>query len=360
MIMLKVFRRSSLVAVAIGISLLVGNVAPTHADDQVATCTLGVDCETGNFGLPLEVIAENPTPNVTAIQPDDNSLYDRRYRRVNGAVTVHDAPNGTPIETIDTGFNFVTLGAEQDGWSQIGANKWVPSSTLTNDVSLSRFAGVRLPETPLPYTVAWMLVHVYPSQYPGGSPTESNPLYYRYSVVYIYDTVIVDGWRWYQIGVDQWVKQTQVAKILPVERFDEIDTQRWFSVDLYEQVLIAYDGNQPTYATLVSSGMSEWLTNEGLFHVYVRYPRTVMTGAFNQPDFYFLQEVPWTMYFDNDIALHGAYWHDGFGFRRSHGCVNLSVTDAKLMYEWAAPEFDFSTPEDTGPAVYVYSSGDYR
>jgi len=46
-------------------------------------------------------------------------------------------------------------------------------------------------------------------------------------------------------------------------------------------------------------------------------------------DFYSLEEVPWTMFFDEGRALHGAYWHDSFGYRRSHSCVNLSITDAK-------------------------------
>jgi lipoprotein-anchoring transpeptidase ErfK/SrfK len=139
-----------------------------------------------------------------------------------------------------------------------------------------------------------------------------------------------------------------------------VDTNRWVSVDLYEQVMIAYEGTQPVYASLVSSGLNEWPTNEGLFHVYVRYPRTIMSGAEGQPDFYYLEEVPWTMYFDGDIALHGAYWHDGFGYRRSHGCVNLSITDAYWLYQWASSEFDLTVPADTGPAVYVYSSGEYR
>jgi lipoprotein-anchoring transpeptidase ErfK/SrfK len=66
------------------------------------------------------------------------------------------------------------------------------------------------------------------------------------------------------------------------------------------------------------------------------------------------------MYFDDEIALHGAYWHDGFGFRRSHGCVNMSVTDAHWLYEWAEVELDFTVSNDLGAAVYVYSSGDYQ
>jgi len=327
---------------------------------DIPSCLVGSTCESQSFGLTQAELAAYPAPNVTQVYADQSVLYDRRYRRVNGPIDLHEAPNGPVAAQLGQGFNFVTITQEVDGWAQTAPDRWTRADALTNDVTVSTFAGFYLPETPLEYPVAWLLVNVQPSKTPGGEPSGSNPLRYRYTVVNLYATVIVDGWRWYQIGDAEWVKQTQVAKVLPVERFEAIDTERWFSIDLYEQVVIAYEGEKPVYATLVSSGMEAWSTNEGLFHVYIRYPRTVMTGAYGQPDFYYLEEVPWTMYFDDDIALHGAYWHDGFGYRRSHGCVNLSITDAKLLYEWAAPEFDTSVPDDTGPAVYVYSSGDYR
>jgi hypothetical protein len=53
---------------------------------------------------------------------------------------------------------------------------------------------------------------------------------------------------------------------------------------------------------------------------------------------YSVADVPWTMYYDRDFALHTAYWHDGFGSPRSHGCVNLSPRDARLLYHWSSPD----------------------
>ncbi|MDX1995168.1 MAG: L,D-transpeptidase [bacterium] len=311
-------------------------------------------------GISAEEIAEYPEPNVEQIYASDELLLDRVYRRVNGAVDIHDAPNGTLLSTLGTGFNFVTVLQESNGWSEISPGHWVRSEALTSDVPISRFAGVLLPEEPLPYPMAWTLVNVYPSLVPGGDPSETNELLLRYSKVNIYDSVEVGGWRWYQVGVDQWIQQTQLAKVIPVERPAEIDTERWISVDLYEQVAIAYEGETPVFATLVASGLPQWSTNEGLFHIYVRYPRTIMSGSEGLPDFYYLEEVPWTMYFDDDIALHGAYWHDGFGYRRSHGCVNMTITDAHWLYNWSSEEFDFTVSNDTGAAVLVYSSDTYR
>ncbi|GAB4518884.1 MAG: hypothetical protein OHK0046_27100 [Anaerolineae bacterium] len=311
-------------------------------------------------GLTEDVIMENPKPNVVQLRVAEDLINDRVYRRVNGAVDIFDAPNGNYKSTLDAGFNFVTVRQFVDGWAEISEGNWVRAEALTEDVSKSPFAGVLLPEEGLVYPMAWILVNVYPSLVPGGDPSEENELLLRYTKVNIFDSVDLEGWRWYQVGVNQWVHQTLVSKVLPIERPEDVDTERWVSVDLYEQVAIAYEGETPVFATLVSSGLPEWSTNEGLFNIYVRYERTIMSGANGQPDFYYLEEVPWTMYFDNDIALHGAYWHDGFGYRRSHGCVNMSITDANWLYGWTSAEFDFEQPDDLGAAVYVYSSDTYR
>ena len=330
-----------------------------HAED-VQMCSVGVDCETGDFGLSADDIAAFPAPSVTLLQPDNEIIFDRRYRRVNGAADLFDAPNGNVVDTLGSGFNFVTVTNEDGGWARTSNGKWLKSEVLTDQVATSRYSGVLLPEEGLKYPVAWLLVHLHPALTPGGEFTDSNPLLLRYTLVNIYSSVSVDGWEWYQIGDNQWVKQVQVAMIKPIEMPEGVNTERWVSVDLYEQVLVAYEGTRPVFSTLVSSGLGDWPTNEGLFNIYVRFPRTVMAGAYGKPDFYYLQEVPWTMYFDDDIALHGAYWHDGFGYRRSHGCVNLSVMDAKWLFDWSSPEFDFSVPDDVGPSVFVYSSGTYR
>ena len=78
----------------------------------------------------------------------------------------------------------------------------------------------------------------------------------------------------------------------------------------------------------------------------------------NDPtDYYYLDNVPWTMYFDKARALHGAYWRTRFGYPQSHGCVNLSVGDAHWLFNWAH-EGDYVYVHDssgltpTDPALY--------
>lgn len=317
--------------------------------------------ETEAVGVPADVIEAYPTPDVSPLAINDSHLYDRVYRNVSGSLQLYDAPGGNLVEDLGTGFNYVTLsGAMTQGdWTQIAADRWIPTAHISEDVAISRFAGVRLPDEGLPYTMAWTLRHLRPAKTPGGEPAQDNPFLYRYTRVSIYSTVVIEGHNWYQIGVDQWVHQFNVAKILPVSRPEGITTEKWVSVDLYEQVLIAYEGETPVMATLISSGLPQWSTNEGIFNVYLRYERTLMSGAYGQPDFYYLEEVPWTMYFDGDIALHGTFWHDGFGYRQSHGCVNMSITDARWVYEWSSDVRDFTEDDPSDLGVYVYSSGEY-
>jgi hypothetical protein len=309
------------------------------------------------YGIPESEILAYPVPAVQPLMPDVALLQDRVYQRVNNAIEVYDAPNGNPAATLAAGFNFVTTLRVQDGWVEINPGQWARQENL-GGATISQFAGVLLNE-PLRYPMAWALVNVRPSRTPGANALEEDDRILRYTRLNLYDSVEVEGWTWYQVGPQQWVHQTTIGKVLPVERPPMVDTFRWISVDLYEQVGIAYEGSTPVFTTLVSSGLSEWPTNEGLFHIYARYERTTMSGAEGKPDFYYLEEVPWTMYFDDDIALHGTYWHDGFGYRHSHGCVNLSITDAEWLYRWTAQEDDWITQRDLGTAVYVYSSGQY-
>lgn len=311
------------------------------------------------IGADAAEILAYPTPDVVPLLPNETALYDRLYQRVTAPTDIYDAPGGAVTGGLAAGFNFVTSMGVSGDYTLVNDSQWLPTALL-QAVLPSRYAGVLLPDTPLPYPMAWVLVNAVPSRAPGEEPQSGDLPLLRYTRVNLYDHITIGDWVWYQVGVDQWLHQTQIARVLPVERTPEIDTERWVSVDLYEQVAIAYEGEQPVFATLVSSGLADWPTREGLFHVYVRYPRTRMSGAEGQADFYYLEEVPWTMYFDGDIGLHGTYWHDGFGYRHSHGCVNLSITDSQWLYEWASPEFDFTIPGDTGIAVLVYSSGEYR
>jgi lipoprotein-anchoring transpeptidase ErfK/SrfK len=110
--------------------------------------------------------------------------------------------------------------------------------------------------------------------------------------------------------------------------------ERWINVNLTTQTLVAYEGDNPVFTTLVSSGLFQWPTVTGQYRTYMKYESQTMNGYLLGYDYY-LTDVPYVMYFFEDYAIHGAYWHNNFGTPMSHGCVNVSPTDAGWLFNWA-------------------------
>ena len=115
-------------------------------------------------------------------------------------------------------------------------------------------------------------------------------------------------------------------------------TAKWVHVDLGEQTLVAYEGDKPVYATVISSGKKGYEPPSGLFKVQQKYISTTMNATDPIDGFYEVEEVPWTLYYHGGYALHGAYWHTDFGKVRSHGCTNIAPVDARWVYYWSEPE----------------------
>lgn len=108
--------------------------------------------------------------------------------------------------------------------------------------------------------------------------------------------------------------------------------EKWIQVDVTNQEVTAWEGNVPVYRFATSTGLEETPTILGEHRIYWKLESTLMTGAG-----YYLPDVPYTMYFHTDYALHGAYWHTNFGQPMSRGCVNLSIDNAKALFAWADP-----------------------
>jgi hypothetical protein len=302
--------------------------------------------------LAAEMVA-HPRPELSPIPVDEKMLYGRAYRKVLHATDVYGVPNGTVVGHIDPGLNFVSAGRAVNGWVQIGRDRWVPQDAVGPiNNTVSKFSGVALGNGFLPHAFGWIVTTTQPSRTPGVKAEKDTPQIKRYTLVYLFAVKTIDSWDWYMIGPDQWVQETQIARLRPARRPNGV-SGKWFAVDLYEQTLTAYEDDNPIFATLVSSGLPRWPTQEGLLKIWDRQRFVTMTGGSGQPDFYNLPAVPWALYFyKHEQSIHGAYWHDGFGFRRSHGCVNLSLTDAQWAFDWSKDAPD--------AYAYIYHSGEYR
>lgn len=169
-----------------------------------------------------------------------------------------------------------------------------------------------------------------------------------------------DG-RFVRVNDTAWVPRGDVRMAAVTEPPDGTGTdEKWFDVDLDTQILVAYEGVRPVYATLVSTGKYGHWTPTLIARVQAKHESTPMTS--DKGDVYSVADVPWTMFYDGHYALHTSYWHNGFGGPRSHGCINLAPRDARLLYQWSSPDVPpgwtsvYGTEQHPGSLVRVHAA----
>ncbi len=296
---------------------------------------------------------ESPLP----VTKPDRSLADVNIRY--GMVNKRNAPvypsleaalkndKSQAIRRIDASFSYISYTDEvlvgNRRFYMIEPGAWMTANDIIRLGSVPRFQGVRLTQTPRnPF--GWVLSYLSP----GPVETKRTPGYQtqdytghilnNHDLVQVYAVEKVGEEEWYMIGPDEWLPHRVVARVIPNPNpVEGITGNRWIEVNLYEQTLAVYDQGELIFATLIASGLEPFWTRPGLFQIYNKLDTTPMQGSFeaDRSDAYYLEDVPWTMYFDEARALHGAYWRANLGFPQSHGCVNLSVGDARWIFDWA-------------------------
>lgn len=200
-----------------------------------------------------------------------------------------------------------------------------------------RFQGLLFKSTPT-HDFGWVINPTPVKQSPGyNTPDVGKPLNPE-EVVQVYGKKDAEGTTWLMIGVDQWVDDHFVARVTPETTPPQgVKNNRWIEVNEGEQTLSVYDQGQLVFATWVVTGKKPFYTRPGLFTIQKKKELETMTGSFeaDHHDYYYLEDVPWTMYFDQERALHGAYWPDPWGYTGSHGCVNIEPGDAHWLFDWA-------------------------
>jgi lipoprotein-anchoring transpeptidase ErfK/SrfK len=136
------------------------------------------------------------------------------------------------------------------------------------------------------------------------------------------------------------------------------DEAKWIRVDLSEQIVVAYEGNRPIRAFVISSGLDRTPTVTGEFRIKTKVKSQTMTGG-EGAYYYNLPNVKWVQYFYREYSFHGTYWHNDFGKQKSHGCLNMTNADAKWLFDWAGPKWDGksawfnSTKDNPGTLVII-------
>lgn len=286
-----------------------------------------------------------------------------------GYTSLHLAEERIPDSQLEPGFAValrrVETRTDGESYGLTSHDLWIPLRDL-RPAHPSTFRGTSLStETPLASQTGWVFrAQAFVHRAPGGARTgEKLP---RRAAVTLEGEKRAQGQLWLSLGSDRWVRAADVRRpsIAPMPT-ELLPGERWLDVDTKNQVLVAYEGHQPVFATLVSTGKgapgSEQATPRGAHRIWVKLVSTDMTNLerVDAERNYAIEDVPWVMFFLRGYGLHAAFWHDDFGNARSQGCVNLSPLDARHLFEWAGPELPkgwhavHPTPHDRGTLVVV-------
>jgi len=240
---------------------------------------------------------------------------------------------GATIVLLALGTTVEVRGESSDGWAPIrcgGRDGWASTAYLT-------FGGSTPPgplPTPPPVTPA-------PTTHATVSGTDGNNLRCR-TVPETGDTIVLmaPGSRVELRGqtVNGWAPITcagQAGWASAMYLLFDVGAgsgELWIDVNLSTQYMRVFRGSDVIMESYVSTGKNGFLTPTGTFYINRKLPLRTMTGTLGG-EYYYVPNVPDVMYFTNvGHAIHGAYWHNSFGSRRSHGCINLPLSKAAYLY----------------------------
>jgi hypothetical protein len=241
---------------------------------------------------------------------------------------------------------------------------WLPERDLVAVTPLD-FHGEELQGGRLDF--AWVVEDravVYAS--PGGAALQGEQPRKRFDKVDVLEEKSSKGGGFVRIGEKAWLRSRDVRRAAAAPAPAEIRVgERWIDVDIATQTLVAYEGESPVFATLVSTGKgkegTDSATPKGEFRIWVKLASSNMDNLEDEDAarYYAIEDVPYVQYFAKGVGLHGAFWHRAFGHERSHGCVNLAPLDAQRLFAFTSPHLPagwtatLPTPIEGGTLVRV-------
>ncbi|MEY3011889.1 MAG: hypothetical protein RIT45_624 [Pseudomonadota bacterium] len=326
----------------------------------------------GGAVVPLRLLRPLPRPPEIARQVDDDALL--RGRVIAWRAAVYDAPRTSAKrlrkERLGYLVAFVVDPAAPEGWLR----RWQGGWMRARDVKLlqgSDFTGQDAPELPMAFT----LHTIRAAEVDGGETAADRDALlarrrktrkgseeraaidtalqaHRIERQSAFGGVRLDRGR-VRLADGRRLPRWKVRVAWPRVRPARIPADAlWLHIDLEEQTMVVYRGDRPLRATLVSTGKPGTSTRPGLYRALSKVRIATMSGRVPEP--YVAEAVPFVIHFYQGQALHGAWWHDGFGTVRSHGCVNVPPADARWLFELAHP------PLPAGWRGVLLSHGDPR
>lgn len=249
--------------------------------------------------IPLHaaVVGEAPWPTNAVWYETDDGYVHSGYLHL-----VEDAPNREVVEDVE----------EPGFWAEvcvpIAVSRWSPSS---------------------PYT-GFKLYHGTVYRVVGSVQDDEGEWWYR----------LQEGVTW---SPGPYVRTSSLRRI-PPEDLQPISpgrTDKVLKISIPDQMLTCLEGEKVVFETPISSGVYGLGTPLGEFRILFQRHNSRMIGG-EEGDQYDLPGVAFPVYFTwSGVAIHGTYWHNDYGRRHSHGCVNVTSEDARWIFRWVEPHVPY-------------------
>lgn len=333
--------------------------APTGAAPEPAATERAAQAPAAPAGEAAPAAAD-PVAEAPAEETPPPTLEDLQGER--GSIVLRTLMPGF-ILTLDR-----TLRIGERRYWRTHSNGFVPAARVGRRASSTDFQGVELDGATWSLPVAFHVgrgASFYEKDPRGRMRTARGRRMGYHARVRVVGRETVEGDEYLAVEGERYLRPRDVVLIEARARPPEVQPNDfWIDVDLTNQSLVAYEGDRPVYATLVSSGREgpegeNFRTPTGTWRIEAKHLTTTMDGDSASDGPYSIDDVPYVMYFFRSYALHGAFWHDRFGHTKSHGCVNLAPLDARFIFRWSPPHVPdgwhgaFSTAESPGAWVVV-------
>lgn len=319
---------------------------PEAGERQAQDCLLSGPAEVMRQ-MSLSGMSIPPAPFPTRTLPASLAAIPYQYALVSDQSaplysSLAAARAGSPQRVLPPGKIYIAYSqrVEDDGqvFYQIQTGEWISGASISSRVGYSTASrGVLVTGIPRA-AFGWTIDIVETRQQPGLDAPLTGREIPIYTLVWVYETVSAGGQDWVRLGLNEWAPKRLVGRVIHNPNPPQgVNNGRWIEINLYDQTISVYENSRLVFAALIASGIQQMATRPGLFQVTKKVPAEHMSGAFeaDRSDYYYLESVPWTMYFDEARAIHGVYWRTSFGRQVSHGCVNMTIPDARWIYDWA-------------------------
>ncbi len=176
----------------------------------------------------------------------------------------------------------------------------------------------------------------------GLAPSKDRQLEYHEKIPLTGRFRTIRGLRFWATGKGFWVRHKDVTVVRRRHKLPDFATegQKWLDISVITGTLVAYQGKNPVYTTLVSVGRDRLgdpettaSTARGTFRVVEKH----ITRRVAQSSDEALHDAPWAMKLESGQWLAANPRHNRFGIEHTDGDIDLAPQDGAFLFRWSTP-----------------------